>query len=112
VKKAIAGDKVIAKRKTINAKPLPDIVDGCVATVRRRIEDTVLELNRPRAKKCRPELERLFAALADAIADLERKALPAEEETAAEAAKCKALYQAAENGSEAVAALLKVEAAS
>jgi Protein of unknown function (DUF3102) len=84
-----------AKSAGVNAKPLPDIVDGCVAVVRRRIEDTILELNRRTPPKRRAELERLFAGLADIIADLEQKALPAaEEDVAASAAKGKALYAA------------------
>jgi hypothetical protein len=116
VKKIIAGkkanNKADKKRKAINARPLPDIVDGCTAVVRRRIEDTILELNRYTPKKRRASLERLFAALTNIIAGLEHKALPAAEEDAAEVEKRKSLYEAAQNGSEPVAALLKVEAAS
>jgi hypothetical protein len=67
--------------RTINAKPLPDIVDGCIAAVRRRVEDTVLELNRHRAKR-RSQLERLFAGLTAIIEDLEHKLLAAGEAAA------------------------------
>jgi hypothetical protein len=111
VKKTIAGKKSNSKsngkQKTINAKPLPDVVDGCIAVVRRRIEDTVVELSRHSAKR-RAQLERLFAALTDAITDLERKVLPAADgDAAVSAEKRKAIYQSAENGSEPVAALLQ-----
>ena len=97
--------------RTVNPKPLPDIVDGCVAAVRRRIEDTVLELNRHRTKKCRPQLERLFAGLTDTIEDLEHNALAvAEDDAAGLVEKRNAFYEAAENGSEPVVALRKPEA--
>jgi hypothetical protein len=116
VKKIIAGkranNKADVKRKTINAKPLPDIVDGCIAVVRRRIEDTVLELNRYTPKKRHASLERLFAGLTDTITDLEHKTLPAAEENAAMVAeKGKALSRGTEKGSEPVTAVLKQETA-
>jgi hypothetical protein len=97
VKAAIAGAKgdtpttsaetKPAKSAGVNAKPLQNIVDGCVAVVRRRIEDTILELDRRTPPKRRAGLERLFAGLTDMIADLEQKALPAAEEDAAVSAE-------------------------
>ena len=111
VKKTIARAKINDKSnrlpRTLNPKPLRDIVDGCIAAVRRRIEDTVLELNRYTPPKRRAQLERLFAALADTIPDLEHKALPAEAEAAAEAEN-----QATAKGSEPAAKLLKPEPSS
>jgi hypothetical protein len=112
IARAKTSDKGNRAPRTLNPKPLPDIVDGCIAAVRRRIEDTVLELIRYTPSKRRAQLERLFAALADTITDLERKALPpAEEDAVAIAEKREAFCQAAENGSEPVAALLKQETA-
>jgi hypothetical protein len=94
--------------RTVNPKPLPDIVDGCVAAVRRRIEDTVLEQTRYRAKKRRPQLERLFAGLTDTIEDLEHNSLAvAEDDAAGLVEKHNAFCESAENGSEAVVALRK-----
>jgi hypothetical protein len=61
----------------------------CIAAVHRRIEDTVLEINRYGPSKRRAQLERLFAGLTDIVEDLERKALPAGEEAAAEVEKPK-----------------------
>jgi hypothetical protein len=111
VKETIARAKARGKSnrtpRTLNPKPLPDVVDGCIAVVRRRIEDTVLELSRRRAKR-RSQLGRLFAGLTDVIEDLEHKVLAADEEAAAEAEKREALYQPAEKGSEPIAALVKV----
>jgi hypothetical protein len=75
--------------------------------VRRRIEDTVLELNRHRAKR-RPRLERLFAGLTDIIEDLEHKELAVAEDDAPGLVE-NAFYKAAENGSKAVVALRKPE---
>jgi hypothetical protein len=114
VKKTIARAKINDKSnrlpRTLNPKPLRDIVDGCIAAVRRRIEDTVLELNRYTPSKRRAQLERLFAGLGGTIQDIENKALAAGgEDAAAIADKRKALSQTAEKSSEPVAALLKEE---
>jgi hypothetical protein len=65
-----------AKSKGVNAKPPPDIVDVCVADVHRRVEDTIVEIQNHHKHESRKEIERLFAALADTLADLERKVLP------------------------------------
>jgi hypothetical protein len=90
--------KRVHKPKTVNSKPSPDIVDGCVNAVGRRVQDTVHELdrrNRGNASKRRAELERLFAGLIDTVVDLQRKTLLfAEEDAAASAEKRKALYAA------------------
>ena len=108
--RAKINDKSNRTSRTLNPKPLPDIVDGCIAGVRRRIEDTVLELNRYTPSKRRAQLERLFAGLGDTIQDVENKALAAGgEDAAAIADKRKALSQTAEKSSEPVAALLKQE---
>jgi ParB-like chromosome segregation protein Spo0J len=65
-----------AKSNGINAKPLPDIVDICVAVVCRRVEDTVVEIQNHHKHESRRKLEHLFAALGDAIIDLGHKVLP------------------------------------
>jgi hypothetical protein len=92
VKEAIAGARAAPSE---NAKPLPDIVDGCVAAVRRRIEDTVTEIQSRYKGKSRAKIERLFAALTDTLADLEQKTLPlAEDDAGASAAQRKAHYTA------------------
>src|SRR5262249_50333850 len=57
--------EVIANTKgaasAVNAKPLPDIVDGCTAAVRRRIADTVVEI-RNHQKDPEKKIGRLVSA--------------------------------------------------
>jgi hypothetical protein len=97
VKEAIADGKT-DKAPSVNAKPLPDIVDGCVAAVRRRIEDTVTQIRSRHKNKSRQRIERLFAALTDTLTDLEHKVLPSTEDDAdASAARRKLHYAAIED---------------
>jgi hypothetical protein len=81
------------KSRTLNPKPLPDIVDGCVAAVLRRVEDTITEIQNHHKNKSRKEIGRLFAALADSLTDLGRKELSADDIDVS-AAKRKAHYTA------------------
>jgi hypothetical protein len=80
-----------------NPPPLSDDVDDCVAAVRRRIESAVVEIEtQHRYKdKSRQKFERLFAAVADTIADLECKLLSRiEDNTDASAVERKAHHVA------------------
>jgi hypothetical protein len=79
--KAKAGSKS-ASAKTVNSKPLPDIVDICIAAVRRRIEGTILEIHNHHKGKARQKLERLFPALGEIVEDLQRKSLSPDDEDA------------------------------
>jgi hypothetical protein len=97
VKEAIAGTRAA---RSVNAKPLPDIADGCVAAVHRRIEDAITEIQSRYKGKSRTKIERLFAALTDTLADLEHKTLPpAKDDTGTSAAERKAHYAAIEDRS-------------
>jgi hypothetical protein len=82
------------KPKTVNAKPLPDIVDGCVAVVCKRIDDTIVEIQHRHKHEARRMIERLSAALADALIDRTNKALASADGTDVSAAERKAYYAA------------------
>jgi hypothetical protein len=81
------------KPKTLNPAPPSDIVDRCVVAVCRRIEDTIIEIKHRHKNGAPQKLERLFAALADSLTDLGRKALPGDD-TDASAAERKVHYAA------------------
>jgi hypothetical protein len=61
----------------------------------RRVEDTVTEIQHRHKATSRQKLERLFAALGDALTDLGHKALP-EDDTEASALERKAHHAASE----------------
>jgi hypothetical protein len=84
-----------SKSTSVNPKPLPDIADKCVDAVRRRVEDTVLEI-RNHHSAAGSKLERLFAALTDVVEDIRRKSLVEDESAEASAQKRKADYAALE----------------
>ncbi len=71
-------EKKAPKKKT---EPIPSLVDQCITKVQKKIQRTIAEMRRRHAPQGR--FARLFAALHDALTDLERKALPAAEEDAA-----------------------------
>jgi hypothetical protein len=58
----------------------PDIVDACLARVRRQIEEVMRKLWRGTVTDAQKR-ERLFAGLADIVEDLQRKSLAEEDAT-------------------------------
>jgi hypothetical protein len=65
-------------------EPIPSLVDQCITEVQKKIQRTIAEMLRRHAPQVR--FSHLFAALHDALTDLERRTLPeAEEDAAAEA---------------------------
>ena len=61
--------------------PIPSLVDQCITKVQKKIQRTIAEMRRRHAPQ--GQFAHLFAALHDALTDLERKTLPATEEDAA-----------------------------
>jgi len=63
--------------------PIPGLVDQCITKVQKKIQRTIAEMRRRHAPQ--GQFAHLFAALHDALTDLERRTLPAAEEDAPEA---------------------------
>jgi hypothetical protein len=75
-----------SKPKVVNKKPKPEkaavigsAVDQCIASVKSRIEGTLRQLKRSKAKD--EKLLHLFAALEEVIDDLKRKTFPTAEQS-------------------------------
>jgi hypothetical protein len=71
-------EKKAPKKKT---EPISSLVDQCVTKVQKKIRRTIAEMRRRHAPQGR--FAHLFAALHDALTDLEHKTLPAAKEDAA-----------------------------